>query len=67
MQKAIISDLVKIFQIDINILQANIEHIHQETIGIMIVIVSGEEMQIRKMLAYLQQEQISYDVIKSSA
>lgn len=59
----IISHLIKSLHIEINILQANIEQIRNDTIGIMIIEVMAEQHHLQEAIVYLNQKNISVEVI----
>lgn len=61
--KPLIAHLIKELNIEINILQANIEVIHDDTIGIMIVEAIADEAQIKQAMAYLSKNEITVEVI----
>lgn len=62
-EQPIISDLLRQFQITFNVLQASLEFIHGETIGVMLATIKGFEDDIKASLAYLQQQQVNAEVI----
>lgn len=58
-----IAKLIQTYGIDINILQAQIETIHGETVGTMIVEPAGEEDKINAGIQYLTSKGINVEVI----
>ncbi len=61
--KPLLSSLVSKFDIHFNILQANIDLVQEQTIGIMVVEVFGEEPQIAAGIKYLTQQGLQVEVI----
>ena len=59
----VIDGLVKHNKVDVNILQANLELLHHETIGVMFVGFSGEQKDIEQALTYLQKQSIDTEVL----
>jgi D-methionine transport system ATP-binding protein len=62
-ERPLISHLVQNFMLDINILQANIEFIKEQPIGIMFVAVSGEQIKLLKAIQYLQNQDVHVEVM----
>jgi D-methionine transport system ATP-binding protein len=61
--KPVLSELTTKFQIDFNILQANIELIHGEPVGIMLVQTQATEEQLQQILNYTQEQQVKLEVL----
>jgi D-methionine transport system ATP-binding protein len=61
--KPLISHLVRELNLEINILQANIEVIREDTMGIMLVEISADESDLQKAMQYLQSHGITVEVI----
>jgi len=62
-QEPLIASLVSNFQIEINILQANIEVIREEIIGVMVVQVSKGKEKLGQMIHYLESRGVFVEVI----
>lgn len=62
-ERPLIAYLIQTFSLDINILQANIEFIKDQPIGIMFVSVSGEAMSLLKAIQYLQNQDVYVEVM----
>ena len=61
--KPIISTLVKEFDIDANILYANIDHIKETPFGTLILELAGQEAKKRKAVEYLKKQDLKVEVI----
>lgn len=59
----VIDDLVKHFKIRINILQANLEFLRNETIGMMVVTIWGEEEDTQKAIRALTEKGLTVEVL----
>lgn len=59
----IMSDLVRLYPVSINIMQANIERIHQQSMGIMIILISGHEDVLNQSIQFLKQHHIKVERI----
>lgn len=62
-QEPLIAHLVQYFHMDINILQANIEVIRDEVIGVMLVQVNDHQERLQQAIAFLQAKGIFVEVI----
>ncbi len=62
-EKPVISHLAREFHLDINILQAKIEHIRTTNIGLMIAELMGEPEQMQQALDYLHTLPLSVEVL----
>lgn len=62
--KPIISEMIQLFEVRLNILQANIEHIRGDAIGIMIVLISGKQENIQSALNYLKDSNMVHEVMQ---
>jgi len=63
-QEPLVAQVIQHFQLTINILQAHLETIRNETIGIMIIeVVSEDNDQIPKAIAFLNEKQIHIEVL----
>ena len=62
-KEAIISHLVKRFYVDINILQASIEYIHERLMGIMTITIEAHGDKLENCIAYLTEQKIKVEVI----
>ena len=62
-EEPMVSDLLKHFNVNLNILQANLEFIHGDTIGIMLATAQGEQEQVTKALTYLKEKQVQAEVM----
>ena len=56
-------DLIKHFNLRINILQANLEFIHNETIGVMLVAANADQEEIEQGVDYLKLKGIGVEVL----
>ena len=61
--KPVLSELTTKFQINFNILQANIELIHGEPVGIMLVQTQATEEQLQQILNYTHEQQVKLEVL----
>lgn len=59
----IIGFLIQQYRLDVNIIQANIENIQNQTIGIMVVEIGGEPDSIRKGITFLERNQLHVEVL----
>ncbi|GAB5052038.1 methionine ABC transporter ATP-binding protein [Pediococcus ethanolidurans] len=57
-EQPIISTLAKQFDVDGNILFANVEQLHEETLGFMILVLTGENQNITKAIQFLKDNQV---------
>lgn len=57
----VIAHLTQKFAVTANILQANLDNIHQQTVGMLLLELEGEATSIDKALAYLQQQQVNVE------
>lgn len=62
-QEPLISNIIKQFGFEINILQANIELIHKQTLGIMIVEVFNQNDKLPAAIAYLENKGLIVEVL----
>ncbi len=62
-KNAIISHLVKRFYVDINILQASIEYIHEHLMGIMTITIEAHGDKLENCIAYLTEQKIKVEVM----
>lgn len=62
-KEAIISHLVKRFYVDINILQASIEYIHERLMGIMTITIAANGEKLQNCIHYLIEQEIKVEVI----
>lgn len=62
-KEPIISRLLKLFNVEINILQANIDSFQKVVFGELIVEIAGDEEEKDKALAYLKQNHISWELL----
>lgn len=62
-KESIISHLVKRFYVDINILQASIEYIHERLMGIMTITIEAHGDKLENCIAYLSEQEIKVEVI----
>lgn len=61
--RPIISNLIKKFNVAINLVQAQIERIQNTTVGYTICEISGDTAEIKSALTYLQQTSIQVEII----
>lgn len=61
--KPLLSELTSKFATDFSILQANIELIHGEPIGIMLVQTQATEEQLQQILSYTEQQHVKLEVL----
>ncbi len=59
----IIYQLMKQTKVTVNILQANLELLHHETMGVMVVALQGQFIDIQAALAYLTEQQVTHEVL----
>jgi D-methionine transport system ATP-binding protein len=59
----VLSELTRKLHIDFNILQANIELIHGEPVGIMLVQTQATEAQLQQILNYTQEQHVKLEVL----
>ncbi len=62
-KEAILSHMVKRFYVDINILQASIEYIHERLMGIMTITIEANGNKLQNCIAYLVEQKIKVEVI----
>lgn len=62
-KKPIISELVRLFNVDVNILSGNINKLQMSNIGHLIVELIGDETEIYKAISYLENDKIIVEVI----
>lgn len=62
-EEPFIAHLIQRYAVDLNILQANIETIRGETVGIMVVEADGESSKVAEGIKYLQSKSINVEVI----
>lgn len=62
-KKPLISQLIKQLNLEINILQANIEYIKNDLMGVMLVEAIGEDSDIQKAIASLRKDNISVEIV----
>lgn len=60
---AIISHLVKRFYVDVNILQASLEYIHEQLMGIMTITINSHGDKLQNCITYLTEQEIKVEVI----
>jgi D-methionine transport system ATP-binding protein len=59
----IIGYLISHFSLTINIIQANIETIQEQTVGVLVVEVSGEEQKIEESLQFLEKNNLQVEIL----
>ena len=59
----VIDELIKTYKIRINILQANLEFLHMDTIGMMVVIVWGDQEETNRAVSALIEKGLSVEVL----
>jgi len=59
----VIYHLVKTYQVQINILQANLEYLHNETIGMMVATINGGQEETERALCALRDKDLSVEVL----
>lgn len=62
-KQPIVSRTIKNFDIDINILSGNINKLQESSVGHLFLELIGEEDEIKKAIAYLENEQVHVEVI----
>lgn len=62
-EKPLLSHLTRAFDIDVSIIQAKIEHIHTNNIGLLIAELEGTPEQNAAALAYLREQPIELEVL----
>jgi D-methionine transport system ATP-binding protein len=61
----IISRVIKEFDIDANILYGNIDKIQERSFGILLIELTGNNLQVKQAINYLNQEKLEVEVIRS--
>jgi len=59
----VIDELIKSYKIRINILQANLEFLRSETIGMMVATVWGDEVETKRAISALVEKGLSVEVL----
>ncbi len=59
-KRAVISDLIKTFDVEINILEGKIEKLQQMIVGSLLIELSGAQAQVEKALCYLRSHHLLY-------
>lgn len=62
-EQPLISQLAKQFGLELNILQANIETLRAQTIGVMVLEVTAEQQQLDTAMAYLKRQGVNVEVL----
>ncbi len=62
-RKPVVSDMIKKFNISVNILSGNIYDLNKTSVGYLIVQVDGENEEIEKSLSWLNNQGINFEVI----
>jgi D-methionine transport system ATP-binding protein len=62
-KEAIISHLIKRFYVDVNILQASLEYIHERLMGIMTITIKAHGDKLENCIGYLTEQKIKVEVI----
>ena len=62
-KEAIIAHLVKRFYVDVNILQASLEYIHERLMGIMTITIDAHGDKLQHCIAYLTEQEIKVEVM----
>ncbi|GEL15269.1 methionine ABC transporter ATP-binding protein [Pediococcus cellicola] len=65
-EEPIISTLAKQFGVDGNILFANVEQLHDETLGFMILVLTGQEERIKQAITFLQENQVRVKLLNQA-
>jgi D-methionine transport system ATP-binding protein len=59
----VISDLLRTIGVHLNILQANLEFIRQQPLGVMMIAVQGSPQEMAAAQAYLENRSLNVEVI----
>lgn len=59
----VIDDLIKHSHLEVNILQANLDYIHDETFGVLLIAVRAKSAELSKAIHYLNQKQLQVEVV----
>jgi len=62
-RKAIVSQVIKVFNIDINILSGNINKLQSRSVGHLILELTGDELEVEKALNYFKNQDVTVEVI----
>lgn len=62
-EEPIINDIIRHFEIKVNILQANLELLRDETMGVMVIALSGSEVEKNKAMSYLTKVGLNIEVL----
>ncbi|NMA84480.1 MAG: methionine ABC transporter ATP-binding protein [Epulopiscium sp.] len=62
-KKPVISQMIRSFQVDVNILSGNINKLQANNVGYLIVELTGRENEIKKALSFLQDEKVHAEVL----
>src|SRR6056297_103252 len=62
-RKAIVSHVIKVFNIDINILSGNINKLQSRSVGHLILELTGDELEVEKALNYFKNQDVTVEVI----
>jgi NIL domain. len=63
-REPVISHLIKTFDVDVNILSGNIQHIHGETIGNLVIGLEGQADKINNAVEWLKNQGLKIEVLK---
>lgn len=61
--RPILDDLIRHYNVQVNILQANLEFLHHDTIGMMIISARGGEKEINQAMSYLVAKDLGVEVL----
>ena len=64
-EKPIISEIVKLFDVDINILQGRIDNLDSQTLGMLLIELTGSIEALTKTLKYFDLKEISFEEVFS--
>ncbi len=62
-RQAVIDELIRTFQVRINIIQADLEFLQREIIGVMIILIEDQNQRLAEVLAYLKEKGLTVEVL----
>ncbi len=65
-EQPVITNVIRKFDITVNILQGKISHLHKGAYGSLFIHIDGSDVEVEKAISYLQEESVGVEVINNA-